>query len=86
HDQKKFKVISFYEFIYIDNIEQLKIKLYAFLKNNYTKGTVLLASEGINATLSCEDKYHFKVLEFINNTLKNKVNYKIHNYSEHAFL
>ncbi len=86
HDKKKFKVISFYEFIYIDNIEQLKIKLYEFLKNNHTKGTVLLASEGINATLSCEEKYHFKVLEFIKKTLKKKINYKIHNYYEHAFL
>ena len=46
HLINKFIVISFYEFINLDNIEQLKIYFSDFLKKNNFKGTIILAKEG----------------------------------------
>ena len=45
HKKKEFQVISFYEFINLNKIEQLKFKLKDFLTRKKAKGTILIARE-----------------------------------------
>ena len=47
-----FKVAAFYSFTNLSNLTQLQEVITEFLKKRDIKGTVLLASEGINGTLA----------------------------------
>ena len=53
HKKIKYKVATFYNFLSIldNDILMLKQQLSEFAKNQEIKGTVLLASEGINGTV-----------------------------------
>ena len=57
HYKTKFNIISFYEFINLTEIEQLKSELIHFLKKRNSKGTILLAKEGLNGTISIKKNY-----------------------------
>ncbi len=83
---RKIKVISFYEFIRLDNLEQLKIKLYEFLRKKSSRGTILLAKEGINGTISVKSEEKQNFISFLNNLLQKKLNYKIQSHSNHVFI
>ena len=61
-----YKIVSFYEFIKLKHLEQLKLKLFIFLKNYDFKGTVLLANEGVNGTLSLKRAEYLKKFENFN--------------------
>ena len=86
HYKTKFNIISFYEFINLTEIEQLKSELIHFLKKRNSKGTILLAKEGLNGTISIKKNYSLEFKNFINKILKKKIFFKTHNYSEHVFL
>lgn len=45
-------VTSFYDFFSLDNLEHIKEKLLDFCKSKGIKGTILIASEGVNSTIS----------------------------------
>ncbi len=45
-------VSTFYQFTQIHNVKELKFEIYRFCKQHNIFGTVLLAEEGINSTLS----------------------------------
>ena len=47
-----FKVAAFYSFIKLSNLKELQEIFFEFLQAKDIKGTVLLASEGINGTLA----------------------------------
>ena len=47
-----FLTIAFYQFVSLENIDQLKAFILKFCQKNSIKGTILLASEGINGTIS----------------------------------
>ena len=49
---KKLKIISFYKFIQISNPKKIKSSLDDFIKDKMLRGTILLANEGINASIS----------------------------------
>ena len=49
---KNIFVYSFYRFKNLKNIDQIKIILDNFLKKREIKGTILVANEGINGTIS----------------------------------
>ena len=72
-----FLTIAFYHFVYLENIEQLQPIIQKFCQNNNLKGTVLLASEGINGTISGQDIYIHEFLKlgmkdvFFNGRFKN---------------
>ena len=55
-------VVTFYKFIELDDIEKLRDRAFKICHDQNLTGTILLASEGINATLSGE-------LENLNNFL-----------------
>ena len=67
-----FKIISFYEFIKLNNLEQQKSILYNFLKKKNSKGTILIANEGINGTISVYKDNYNEIIKFINKILKKK--------------
>ena len=67
-NSKKLYIYSFYSFIDLKNKEKLKIDLDIFLSNKIVRGTILLADEGINATIS-GNKLNLK--EIINYLEKN---------------
>ena len=81
-----YKIVSFYEFIKLKHLEQLKLKLFIFLKNYDFKGTVLLANEGVNGTLSLKAEYLKKFEKFLTETFNKKIMLKIHNHENHVFL
>ena len=60
-----FLTIAFYQFVSLKNIEQLQTSILKFCQKNNIKGTVLLASEGINGNISGLDYNIYKLLEFI---------------------
>ncbi len=47
-----FKVISFYEFKPLGGLDELKAKLLELMKTSAVRGTVILATEGFNASVS----------------------------------
>jgi len=60
-----FLTIAFYHFVSLENIEQFQIFIQKFCQKNNIKGTILLASEGINGTISGQDISIHNFLSFI---------------------
>ena len=60
-----FLTIAFYQFVNLENIEQLQAYILKFCQKNNIKGTILLAPEGINGTISGKKNYIHKFLAFI---------------------
>ncbi len=81
-----FKIVSFYEFINLKHLEQLKLKLFMFFKNYNFKGSVLLANEGVNATLSLKAEHLEKFEKFLTETFNKKIILKVHDHESHVFL
>ena len=48
----KYKIISFYKFINLEDTQFLKTELLNFCNQHDIKGTIIVANEGINSTLS----------------------------------
>ena len=51
-DEEKFVVCAIYQFIKTDNLESLRKEIDAIFEQNSIRGTVLIAREGINGTVS----------------------------------
>ena len=49
-------VATFYKFVNISNLETKKARILAWCKENRVKGTIILASEGINGTIAGSQK------------------------------
>mgnify|MGYP007000195436 len=81
--EDKLYIFSFYRFIKVNNKKIIKIKLDRFLKNKSVLGTVLLADEGINGTISGKEYELVLIINFIRKLLsirkleikKNEVNF-----------
>ena len=59
-----FEVLGFYKFVKIRSLKKNKVLLQAFLINKKIRGTIIIASEGINGTISGKVK---DVKSIINN-------------------
>ena len=51
-----FEVLGFYKFIKVKSLEKKKILLQDFLIKKEIRGTIIIANEGINGTISGETK------------------------------
>ena len=71
-----FLTIAFYQFVSLENIDQLQAFILKFCQKNSIKGTILLASEGINGTISGDEKKIQKFIEFIKEDSFFKNNFK----------
>ena len=47
-----FKVFGFYKFIKVKSLKKNKVFLQKFLISNYIRGTIIIAKEGLNGTIS----------------------------------
>ena len=66
----KIYIYTFYRFKNLEDIKSIKIKLYKYLKNKLILGTILLANEGINGTISGTKKDLNNFIYLIKQTLK----------------
>ena len=64
---KPFVVAAFYKFVTLENAEILRDSLRKLCDENAIKGTILLAHEGINATISGDEISLHRVLDWIKN-------------------
>ncbi|MDC6477039.1 rhodanese-related sulfurtransferase [Methylophilaceae bacterium] len=71
-----FLTIAFYQFVSLKKIDQLQAFIYKFCQKNSIKGTILLASEGINGTISGDERKIQKFIEFIKEDSFFKNNFK----------
>ncbi len=51
-----FEVLGFYKFIKVKSLKKNKILLHDFLIKKKIRGTIIIANEGINGTISGESK------------------------------
>ena len=77
-----FLTIAFYHFVSLKNIEQLQPFIQSFCQKNNLKGTILLASEGINGTISGQDINIHEFLKFIKEDTFFNANFKNLEYKE----
>ncbi len=63
--KNKFFVYTFYRFKSIDDKNDIKRKLDIFLSDKYIKGTLLIANEGINGSLSAYEKDLNSTIKYI---------------------
>ena len=73
------KIYSFYKFTKILNKEKFKYEIEIFISNIKLRGTILIADEGINGSISGDEKDLMKIIKFIKkklniDTLEIKVN------------
>ena len=85
-NKKFFKVAAFYTFADLLNLEELQKTLTNFLKKQDIKGTVLLASEGINGTVAGTEVGIGRFKSFLKlNNLYEQQNFKTSACSEDPF-
>ena len=79
-------VCSFYKFIYLKDLENLKKDLLFFFKKKEIKGTILISNEGINGSLSLQNKNLDEVKNYIRKNVASEIFFKIQEHHSHAFL
>ena len=67
---KNLTIHNFYRFLKISNKKQIKKNLDSYFKLKMIRGTILLADEGINASISGDDETIEKTVKFIKKQLK----------------
>ena len=70
--KNKYQVAAFYNFLSIldQDILLIKEELYELAKNNEIKGTILIASEGVNGTVCATEKAITQFIEKLMQLLK----------------
>lgn len=69
---KRFFVYTFYRFIKIKNKKEIKNSLDTFLSNKLVRGTILLADEGINGSISANKNDLISIIRTLKRLLKIK--------------
>ena len=68
-NESDFLICSFYRFFKLKNKEQVKKKLDHFFENKKVKGTILLANEGLNGSISAKSQDLENIINFIKITV-----------------
>ena len=68
--------VAFYHFVSLEDIESIREYINKFCQDNQIKGTILIATEGINGTISGKENKIQKFIIFIkeNDYFNNKFN------------
>lgn len=61
----KYRVITFYKFVKLDDYQELRRPLQKFCEERNIKGTILLAKEGINSTVSGAPEKIEELLDYL---------------------
>lgn len=80
------QVITFYEFKHLENLPEIKAKLKSAMDEFSIKGTILIAEEGYNSTISGFPEDIEKFIEILEETFETKLQFKTSFYSERPFL
>lgn len=81
-DDKQIAVLSFYSFTNIEDVNSLQPKILYFAKKKYLRGTILIAKEGFNGTISGElENLEFLLEEIKKITHAKQINVKV-NYCD----
>ena len=62
-------IYSFYRFTKVKNKKQVKLEIEKFIKNKVVRGTILIADEGINGSISADTKTLTSILKYIKKLL-----------------
>ena len=85
-DNNKKIICSFYKFKKIKNLYSLKKNLLNIIKKNQIFGTVIIAKEGINGSLSGTHKSIVLLEDFLKNEISSNLIFKNHFYIKDPFL
>lgn len=80
-----FKVCAFYKFTQLDNLATIKDTLLVKMRSLEIYGTVLLAQEGINGTISGTEAAIKNIINYIENTISGDIDYKFANSQNKPF-
>lgn len=81
-----YQVITFYEFKELTNLPEIKGKLKSAMDALSIKGTILIAEEGYNSTISGAPEDLEKFIAILEKTFDTKLKYKSSFHSERPFL
>ena len=74
----KITVCALYKFVEIKNLKELKNKILSFLKENNIYGTILIANEGINGTVSGDNSKIINLINFLQSDVRfSNIEYKL---------
>ena len=79
-------IVSFYSFVPVESVDILMPKILLIGKKKYLKGTVLVASEGLNGTVSgSKENTEYFINELIRLTNSTEMSVKVNYSQEHPF-
>jgi len=74
----KITVCALYKFVEIKNLKELKSKILSFIKENNIYGTILIANEGINGTVSGDNSKIINLINFLQSDVRfSNIEYKL---------
>jgi len=73
---KKVQIITFYEFKRLEKLPEIREKLIAAMRENSVLGTIILADEGFNSTISGASANIEKVVKVFEKILQTKLKFK----------
>ncbi len=83
---KKILVCALYKFVSLDNYKEMREPLREFMESESIKGTILLAEEGLNGTVSGSESAISKLLSYLNNDKRiSPISYKKSWHDEQPF-
>ena len=67
HDDNEILVATLYKFVEVIDLNALQDQLYSICNKNKVMGTILIANEGVNGTISAKPKNQKNPLKSIQN-------------------
>jgi UPF0176 protein len=83
--EKNIQIITFYEFKRLENLPEVQKKLKSLMRENFILGTIILAEEGFNSTLSGAAENIEKFVPVLEEILETKLKYKSSFHEESPF-
>lgn len=80
------QIITFYEFKRLGNLPEIRATLKSAMDGLSILGTIIIAEEGFNATISGSSPDVEKFVEILQNTFQTKLHYKSSFHTERPFL
>lgn len=82
---KNIQIITFYQFKELKNLPEIRESLKTAMRENSILGTIILAEEGFNSTISGKTEDIKRFIEIAEKILETKIKYKSSFYAENPF-
>ncbi|MGI9036722.1 MAG: rhodanese-related sulfurtransferase [Pyrinomonadaceae bacterium] len=82
----KIQIITFYQFKQLENLLEIKAKLKSAMAEFSILGTIIIAAEGFNATISGMPPGIKEFVKILENVFETRLGYKSSFHTEHPFL